>query len=218
MSLFVDPSRESGRSPDRGTPEKMKRVDYMIILVVHLPEVSQEIVRRYVRAIPYRRRLPRELTKRFTANILALLEEIAKTQPQFFDELARDLMLRIPRSESRSRLILAEVIKSVLEDLNVFHSRRHVFAGLPDDWDVADPENETPEWRLDVMEQVGTLREALEAIDPRSAEMLHAHYIEGQSMTDIGRKVGLRKQRVSEIMAAARAALVAAMSAVRAAR
>jgi RNA polymerase sigma factor (sigma-70 family) len=190
----------------------------MIFIPDQPPERSHELVRRYVHAIPYRRRLPCELTKRFIHKTWKLLDEVAKTEPQFFDELASDLILRIPRRDSRARKILAEVIESVLEDLNVFHSRRHVFGGLPDDWDVADPDSVTPEWRLDVKEQVRTLREALNVIDPRSAGMLQAHYLEGRSLTHIGREVGLSKQRVSEILAAARSALVAAMRAIRAAR
>jgi RNA polymerase sigma factor (sigma-70 family) len=216
MTLSPNPPRSRGRSPVPGVPEE--NPVNLTVFSGEPQEPAFEVVLRYVRAIPYRRHLPRALTKRFVRKTWQLLDKVAKTEPGFFEELADHLISRRPRPSSRPRQILAETINSVLEELNVFHSRRDVLAGLPKDWDVADPDNETPEYRLDFEEQVRILREALNTIDPRSARMLQARYWEGLTLSQIGDEFGLAKQRVSEILAAAMPALVAALYAVRAMR
>ena len=104
----------------------------------------------------------------------------------------------------------------MLEDLNIFHSKREVFLSLPDEWDVAVADNETLKWRLDVQEQVRVFHKALELIDPRSAWMLHENHFKKRSLEDIGREVGLSKSRVGEIIAAAKAELVKAIYKIRA--
>ena len=96
-SSSVDRTRDSGTPPDQGIPETM-RVMLLAILVAQLPSLSYETVCRYVRGIPFRRRLPPELGKLFTAKILTLLEKVATTQPQFFEELARDLAHKNPKA------------------------------------------------------------------------------------------------------------------------
>jgi hypothetical protein len=213
-SSSADSTRESGRPPDQGGPETMTFI-LLAILVAQWPKLSYEIVCRYICGIPFRRRLSREFGKLFTAKILTLLDSLANSQPQFIQELALDLVRRIPKARSRCRGILAELINSVLEDLGIFHSRRDVFLGLPDEWDVALPENETPERRMDVEEEVRVYQKAMELIDPRSAWMLCENHFKKRSLEDIGHEVGLGKTRVGEIIAAAKAALVKAIYKIR---
>lgn len=186
-----------------GTPRDPKNVS------------SYKLVQRYVCAIPYRRRLSRQVAKLFVVKILEMMNKVENANPQFFDDVAKDLILRIPRSKSRGRQILAEIINSVLEELGIFHSRRDSFIELPDDWDVTNTTDGTAEESLDIKEQIQIMHDALEAIDPRSAWLIKAHYIDGRTLAYIGRETGLSKSRVGEIIAQARSALATSISTIR---
>jgi hypothetical protein len=181
-------------------------------------ESALDIVLRYVRAIPYRRRLSREQAKLFTRKTMILLETAARDEPGLLEEMAVHAILHIPKKFSRSRKLLAEVIESVLEDLNIFHSRSGECT-LPASWDIADPDTDTLEWRRDREELARDLRKVLGRMkDARAARMLKAYHWDGATMSQVGDEFDLSKQRISEIMPDAVSALIIALYTFRAAR
>jgi RNA polymerase sigma factor (sigma-70 family) len=184
-------------------------------LVGRLSESSLNVVIPYVRGIARRRRLRREQSKDFIIKTRGLLRTAAEREPGFIIKLAADLVTRTPTSSSPERGAFSEMIRSVLEDLGIFHSRMRELVGLPSGWDVAVPDEQTPEWLAEFAESSRRLKEALASVDKDAAQILNAYYYEGLSLSQIGDRIGKRKQRVSEIRSAALVTLIRALRCLR---
>jgi RNA polymerase sigma factor for flagellar operon FliA len=143
----------------------------------------------------------------------AMLDELRACDPLSRDQRARAKRIATTRRTLEARLGRAPSCEEMARELGVsletyfawqFASASPVAAGATGEdadpiADLSDPRAEAADERLEKSRKEQSMQAAMAALPPRLARVLEMHYVDGLTLREIGRELGVTESRVCQL-------------------